>query len=51
MEAVQFALLFGVCCLRFAAVEESADYASIIHCQLGWNCQLWVLPDMDGKAS
>ena len=45
MEAVQFALLFGVRCPRFAAVEESADYVGVVHCPLGWGCQLWILPD------
>ena len=51
VEAVQFALLFVVCCPGFAAVEESADYAGVVHCHLGWSCQLWVLTDMGGKAS
>ena len=51
MEAVQFALQFGVRCPRFAAVEESADYAGVVHCHLGWSCQLWVLPDTGCNAS
>ena len=51
MEAVQFALLFRVHCSRFAAVEESADYAGVVHCHLGWSCQLWVLPDAGGKVT
>ena len=51
MKAVHFALLFGVRCPPFAAVKESADYAGIVHCHLGWSCQLWVLPDAGGEAS
>ena len=51
VEAVQFALLFGVCRPCLAAVEESADDAGIVHCHLCWNCQLWVLPDAGGEAS
>ena len=30
VEAVQFALLFGVRCPRFAAVEESGDYCTLL---------------------
>ena len=51
VEAVQFTLLFGVCCPCLTAVEESADHAGILHCHLCWNCQLWVLPDAGGEAS
>ena len=50
VEAVQFALLFEVCCPCLAAVEESADHAGIVHCHLCWNCQLWVLPDAGGET-
>ena len=51
MKALNFVLLFGVRCPRFAAVKESADYAGVVHCHLGWSCQLWVVPDAGGEAS
>ena len=44
-------LFIGVCRSRFTAIEEGAVYLGVVHCHLGWSCQLWVLPEVGGKAS
>ena len=40
VEAVQFQLLFGVCCPGLAAIQEHADNTDVVHCDLGLYSEL-----------
>lgn len=51
VETVQLPLLLSRGCPSFTPIQEGANKAGIVHCNLGWSGQLRILPDTSGQSS